>query len=247
MLMNDVIRLIKSHRSIRKFADQGIDGHLIKEIIESAQWASSSSFVQAYSIIGIKDQENKRELAQLCGDQSYIETCPVFLVFCADLNRLQMASTMHKTKMVGEYTESFIMATVDASLAAQNAMLAAESLGLGGVYIGGIRNNPEEVSKLLKLPEYVYPVFGICLGYPAQDPGSKPRLPIEVIYKEEVYDVENDLKEIREYDQTISAYYVERTKGKRSDSWTQLMAEKMQTETRPHMKEFLRSRGFEMK
>ncbi len=245
--MNDMIQLIKSHRSIRKFTDQEIDAHLMKEIIESAQWASSSSFVQAYSIIGIKAQENKRELARLCGEQSYIEACPVFLVFCADLNRLQMACTMHKTKMVGEYTESFIMATVDASLAAQNAMLAAESLGLGGVYIGGIRNNPEEVSKLLKLPAYVYPVFGICLGYPAQDPGSKPRLPLEAIYMEEVYDVKNGLKEIGEYDKIISDYYIERTKGKRSDSWTQQMAEKMQTETRPHMKEFLRTKGFEMK
>ncbi|MBB6217734.1 nitroreductase [Anaerosolibacter carboniphilus] len=245
--MNDVIRLLKSHRSIRKFTDQGIDESVIREIIESAQWASSSSFVQAYSIIGIKDQANKRLLAQLCGEQSYIETCPVFLVFCADLNRLEMACTVHGMKMVGEYTESFIMSTVDAALAAQNAMIAAESLGLGGVYIGGIRNNPEEVSKLLKLPEFVYPVFGICLGYPAQDPGSKPRLPLAVIYKEEFYNNENDLKKIEDYDQKISAYYVERTQGKRSDSWTQQMAEKMQAETRPHMKEYLRNRGFEMK
>ncbi|MFT9496258.1 oxygen-insensitive NADPH nitroreductase [Anaerosolibacter sp.] len=245
--MNDVIRLIKSHRSIRKFTEQGIDESLLKEIIECAQWASSSSFVQAYSIIGIKDQETKKLLARLCGEQSYIEACPVFLVFCADLNRLKMACTLHKTEMMGEYTESFIMATADAALAAQNAMIAAESLGLGGVYIGGIRNNPEEVSKMLKLPEFVYPVFGICLGYPAQDPGSKPRLPLEVIYKEEVYDTKNDLAAIEAYDEKISAYYVERTRGKRNDSWTQQMAQKMEAETRPHMKEFLKNRGFQMK
>jgi nitroreductase len=245
--MNDVIRLINSHRSIRKFTDQGIDDVLLKEIIEAAQWASSSSFVQAYSIIGIKSHENKKLLAQLCGDQSYIETCPVFLVFCADLNRLKMACTLHKTEMVGEYTESFIMATVDTALAAQNTMIAAESLGLGGVYIGGIRNNPEEVSKLLNLPEFVYPVFGICLGYPAQDPGSKPRLPLEAIYKEEAYDTEDDFSGIEAYDEKISAYYVERTRGKRNDSWTQQMAQKMQAETRPHMKDFLKSKGFEMK
>lgn len=245
--MNEVIRLMKSHRSIRKFTEEPIEEHLLKEIIESAQWASSSTFVQAYSVIGIKNPEIKKRLAYLCGEQPYVASCPVFLVFCADLHRLKMACEIHGTEMVGEYTESFIMATVDAALASQNAMLAAESLGLGGVYIGGIRNNPQEVSELLKLPEYVYPVFGICLGYPAEDPERKPRLPVEIVYKEEVYDNRTDLEKIKEYDKMISEYYVVRTKGKRNDTWTRQMAEKMQKETRPHMKEFLTKRGFLMK
>ncbi|KXG74112.1 oxygen-insensitive NADPH nitroreductase [Thermotalea metallivorans] len=245
--MNEVIRFMKSHRSIRKFTDKPIEDHLLKEIIESAQWASSSTFVQAYSIIGIKNPQTKKRLAYLCGEQPYIASCPVFLVFCADLHRLKMACEIHGTEMVGEYTESFIMATVDTALASQNAMLAAESLGLGGVYIGGIRNNPQEVSELLKLPEHVYPVFGICLGYPAEDPERKPRLPVEVVYKEEIYDDRADLEKIREYDKVISEYYLVRTKGKRNDTWTRQMAEKMQKETRPHMKEFLTKRGFLMK
>ena len=245
--MNEVIKLLKAHRSIRKFTTEDITQEQLKEIIEAAQWAPSSTFVQAYSIIGIREKESKKRLAALCGEQSYIESCPVFLVFCADLHRLKHACSIHNTEMVGEYTESFIMATVDAALAAQNAMIAAESLGLGGVYIGGIRNHPKEVSEMLTLPQYTYPVFGMALGYPAQDPEQKPRLPMNVVYKEERYDDSGDHDEIQSYDKIISDYYTRRTRGKRSDSWTEQMAEKMQTETRPHMKEFLQKRNFLLK
>ncbi|AOT72173.1 oxygen-insensitive NADPH nitroreductase [Geosporobacter ferrireducens] len=245
--MNEVIKLLRAHRSIRKFTTQDISQEHLKEIVEAAQWASSSTFVQAYSIIGIREIETKKRLAALCGEQPYIESCPVFLVFCADLHRLEHACSIHNTAMIGEYTESFIMATVDAALAAQNAMIAAESLGLGGVYIGGIRNQPQIVSELLTLPKYVYPVFGIALGYPAQDPEQKPRLPMNVVYKEERYDDSGDKERILEYDKIISDYYTRRTKGKRSDTWTEQMAEKMQAETRSHMKEFLQKRNFLLK
>lgn len=245
--MNEVIKLLKSHRSIRKFQDKLIDDALVQQIIEAAQCASSSSFVQAYSIIGIKDGETKKKLAHLSGDQPYVESCPLFLVFCADMQRLDMSCKMHDTQMIGEYTESFIMATVDTALAAQNAMVAAESLGLGGVYIGGVRNHPKEISALLELPQFVYPVFGMCLGYPNQNPEIKPRLPMDVVYKEEKYNPLDDERKIKEYDEKIRQYYIQRTKGKRSDTWTQQMAEKMQNETRPHMKEFLASKGFLLK
>lgn len=245
--MNEVIQLLKAHRSIRKFTSRDISKECLSEIIEAAQWASSSTFVQAYSIIGIRESETKKRLAALCGEQPYIESCPVFLVFCADLHRLEHACRMHQTDMVGEYTESFIMATVDTALAAQNAMIAAESLGLGGVYIGGIRNHPEKVSEMLMLPNYVYPVFGMALGYPDQDPEQKPRLPMAVVYKEEKYEDSEDIDKIIAYDKMISDYYTRRTKGKRSDTWTEQMAEKMQNETRPHMKEFLQKRNFLLK
>ncbi|WZL71919.1 oxygen-insensitive NADPH nitroreductase [Clostridiaceae bacterium 35-E11] len=245
--MNEVIKLIKNHRSIRKFQDKSIDDSLIQQIIEAAQCASSSTFVQAYSIIGIKNPEMKKKLAHFSGDQPYVESAPLFLVFCADMHRLDLACRLHDTEMVGDYTESFIMATVDAALAAQNTMVAAESLGLGGVYIGGIRNHPHEVSALLELPQFVYPVFGMCLGYPHQNPEIKPRLPMNIVYKEEKYNVLDEEMKIKQYDEKMEQYYIQRTKGKRSDTWTQQMAEKMHKETRPHMKEFLASKGFLLK
>lgn len=242
--MNEVIRLLQSHRSIRKFKDTPVSESMVKEIIRAAQCAPTSSFTQSYTIIEIKNPEKRKQISILSGEQPYIESCPVFLMFCADLNRLEMVCKLYGENGVGDYTESFIMATVDATLAAQNTMIAAESMGLGGVYIGGGRNNPEGISELLGLPQLVYPVFGMCLGYPAQDPEIKPRLPLEVILKQETYNVTDDLEKIRQYDNEVKEYYMKRTKGKVDYTWTQQLSEKIQSETRAHMQEFLLQRGF---
>lgn len=245
--MNDVIKFLKSHKSVRKFRQQPVEEEKVKLIIEAAQSASTSSFVQAYTIIRIENKEKRTMIAKLGGNQSYIEECPLFLIFCADLNRHKIACEMQGKNMVEGYTEPFIIATVDAALAAQNAMIAAESMGLGGVYIGGIRNNPEKISKLLEIPTNVYPVFGMCLGYPAEDNDIKQRLPMDIIFKKDKYDTEEDMNRLKEYDEDIKKYYLERTKGMRADTWTGMMAEKFSTVQRSHMKEFLEKQGFLMK
>ncbi len=245
--MNEIINLIKSHKSIRKFKDKKVEEEKLKLVIEAAQCASTSSFVQAYTIIRVKDMETRREIAKLSGDQPYIEQSPLFLVFCADLNRLDLACRMNDTQMKEGFTESFILATVDTAIAAQNSMIAAESMGLGGVYIGGIRNDPYRVCELLNIPKNVYPVFGMCLGYSNQDPDTKPRLPLDVVYKEDKYSINEDESRIIEYDRLASEYYIKRTKGKRNDTWSKQMADKMEQELRPHMRDFLKDKGFDMR
>ncbi|SKC84137.1 oxygen-insensitive NADPH nitroreductase [Maledivibacter halophilus] len=245
--MNKVIELLKNHKSIRKFKETKIDDDKLKAIIEAAQCASTSSFVQAYTIIKVDDMQVRKKIAKLSGDQPYVEQCPVFLVFCADLNRLDLACKIEGSKMKEGFTESFIIATVDTALVAQNAMIAAESMGLGGVYVGGIRNNPDEICDLLEIPRNVYPVFGMCLGYPNHNPDIKPRLPLDVVFKKDKYSTSGDEDRIKEYDKLAREYYLKRTKGKRDDTWSKQMAEKMEKELRPHMKEFLRNKGFEMK
>lgn len=242
--MNEVIRLLQSHRSIRKFSRQPLSQEQIETIVRSAQMASTSSNVQAYSIIGVTDEEKKKRLAHESGDQKYVEECPLFLVFCADLYRLQFACRMHNQEMAYGWMESFIVATVDASLAAQNALVAAESMGLGGVYIGGIRNNPAAVSELLQLPPLVYPVFGMCIGYPAQDPLIRPRLPMRAVYHENVYRSASYAEDIHSYDEEMRAYYIKRTHGKRKTTWSQEMAEKFREPVRTHMRKYLEERGF---
>ena len=103
--MHEVIELMKAHRSIRKFQPKPLDDSMVKEIIKTGQMASTSSFVQAYTIIGIKNDDTKNQLAVLAGDQAYIRGCPLFLVFCADLHRLERVCANYNISMVGEYTE----------------------------------------------------------------------------------------------------------------------------------------------
>lgn len=247
--MNDVLQLMTNHRSIRKYEEKDISIEIIEKVMTAAQWASTSSNLQAYSIIMVKDQARKVQLSELCGKQQHVVDCPVFLVFCGDLNRINISAKMENREQYLDTVEPFIVATVDAALIAQNVMLAAESFGLGGVYIGGIRNNSKEVSELLKLPDYVYPVFGMCLGYPDKEqiPEQKPRLPLKAILHAEEYDHENLENSILEYDQVLKNYYETRSSSKRSETWSDYVSKIYQTPRRPHLRGFVESKGFGFK
>ncbi|WP_138495134.1 oxygen-insensitive NADPH nitroreductase [Paenibacillus pinistramenti] len=246
---NAVIELLMKHRSIRKYTGRPVDRSTLEQIVAAGQMASSSSHVQAYSVIAVTDPERKAKLAQLCGGQAYVQECPVFLVWCADLHRLKDAAVRYMPELESHegLTENFIIGTVDASLAAQNAAVAAESLGLGIVYIGGIRNRIGEVTGLLELPELVYPVFGMCLGYPDQEPVSRPRLPVGAVLHTDRYDKEEADRHLEAYDKTMIQYISERTGGARDTAWTRLMADKITGLARPHMREYLEQQGFKLK
>ena len=126
--------------------------------------------------------------------------------------------------MTSGMTEQFMIATIDVALAGQTAVVAAESMGLGICYIGAVRNDPQTVSDLLELPRDVYPVFGLCLGWPDQDPEVKPRLPVEIVLKEDVYRYDQEARQIAEYDETMRDYYRSRTGGTKETCWTEEMA-----------------------
>jgi FMN reductase (NADPH) len=241
--MNDVIASILNHRSIRHFEDKPLSDEQIKTIVSCAQAASTSSYIQAYSIIGIKDKEKKKKLAELAGNQKYVENNGHFLIFCADLHRHEMIGEIEGKNVIPsiESTEKFMVALIDAALAAQNAALAAESMELGICYIGGIRNNLEGVKDLLKTPERVIPLFGMAIGYPSKTTDMKPRLPLEHIYHEEQYEQDKDvyLKQLQEYDELISSYYEKRTKGARKDRWSEQMANMLEKQSRMYMKDFV--------
>ena len=245
--MNPVTQLLRSHRSIRKYKAQPVDDGMIEEIIRCGQAAATSNNIQAVTVIRVRDAETRSEIARLAGGQEYVSTAGAFLMFCADLNRPQRACEMQGGEFVSGMTEQFIIATVDAALFAQNCAVAAESLGLGFCYIGGIRNDPAKVCELLDLPDQVYPVFGFCLGYPDQDPEVKPRLPLSAVLKEERYSDSDDAADIKAYDEQIRNYYKTRTGGAKDSCWTEEMKALVGQKSRPHMREFLKSRGFTMK
>lgn len=241
--MNNVIETILQHRSVRSFKEKPLDQEQIKAIVKSAQAASTSSFIQAYSIIGVTDKQKKQRLAELAGNQSYVAENGHFFVFCADLNRHKMIGDLENADLQDsiESTEKFMVALIDTALAAQNAAIAAESMGLGICYIGGIRNDLEAVKELLKTPEYVVPLFGVAVGYPDQETDLKPRLPLEHVYMENEYEQDRNVLEqqLKEYNQTTSDYYRERTGGKREDTWTSQMAKMLGRKSRMYMKGFV--------
>ncbi len=244
--MNATIELMLNHRSIRKFTQQTVSEEQLHAIIASAQMASSSSHVQAYSVIRVADPVKRERLAVLTSNQGYVAESPIFLVWCADLYRNRVAFSLHGNPNHAylNTAENMIVATVDAALAAQNAAIAAESMGMGIVYIGGIRTQIREVTKLLELPEWVYPVFGMCIGYPDQKVGIKPRLPMEAILHQDSYQTSQVSTILESYDQTMSEYMLERTQGKVERKWSEDMKNKFASPSRLHMKAYLEEQGF---
>lgn len=242
--MNRTIELLLSHRSIRKFKTDPIDDALIRQLVAAGQAASSSSFIQAYTIIEITDPVLRADLRVCAGHQSYITEAPKFLVFCGDMRRLADCAEEHGKNPQMGYTEQLLACSIDAALVAQNLVIAAESMELGAVYIGAIRNNPEEVTRLLKLPHLVVPLFGLCLGYPDQHPAIKPRLPVDTVLHTNQYDSGRFKRELASYEQTTSDYYRKRTAGRITSGWSQQMAQKIEKESRPRLLEFLKSQGF---
>lgn len=244
--MNEVISLLQSHRSIRRFLDKEVEQDLFEQIIIAGQSAATSSYIQTTTVIEISDSGLRNQLVGLCGEQKYIGTAARFVVVCADMQRnKRRVSALSEEDHSFDWAEQLLTCTVDASLFAQNMVVAAESAGLGICYIGGIRNNIAEVSALLGLPELVYPVFGLCLGYPDQSPEKKPRLPTSSVLMQNQYALDSDVEQaIDKYDDEVRDYYIARTKGKLDQSWSEQMAKQAQTQTRPFILEYLQSRGF---
>jgi nitroreductase len=260
--MDDILRLLGSHRSIRKYKADSIDDSLLDNILNSARQAPTSSNLQAYSLIVVKDPEKKKTLSHLCGDQPWVGSCPVFIAICPDLHRLDQVCKIRDYKMVDQYIELLIMAIVDASLVAENILVAAEGSGLGGCMIGAIRNNPADVCTLLKLPEKVFPLVGLCLGYPDQEPMIKPRLMSQAVIHHEHYGESNLADLIKEYDRIVKATGLydgpsrkvvspdSRAVSDDDYSWGEHIARRLASTdpraTRAHMRRFLESRGFGM-
>jgi nitroreductase len=260
--MNNIFEILKSHRSVRRYKPELIPDDLLNNILTSARQAPTSSNFQAYSIIVVKDKEKKKKLAHFCGDQPWVASCPVFLVICPDLYRLEQICRIRNYELNDKYIETFIVAVVDAALVAQNILVASEASGLGVCMIGGIRNNPDKVSELLKLPDKVFPLMGICLGWPDQEPILKPRLPSQAVIHQEEYTDSDLLRLIGQYDAEIRAtglYAGDRRKVPSPDgrqipeeeySWMEHTSRRLASQNpkvlRLHMKEFLLKRGFEL-
>ncbi|PTL37764.1 oxygen-insensitive NADPH nitroreductase [Alkalicoccus saliphilus] len=245
--MNETIEILLNHRSIRKFKEKPLKDEQIFQLVEAAQMASTSSYIQAYSIIGIKDPEKKAKLAKIAGDQSYVANNGHFFVFCADFHRHEAAGELEGVDVSEaiESMEKLVVGITDASIAAQNCAVAAESMGLGICYIGGLRNDIQATADLLELPEHVFPLFGMCVGYPEAAPSIKPRLPKEGVYFEDSYPSDDKhFEQLNKYNDTTTAYYESRTGGKRKDRWTAQVSGMLSSIKRSHMKGFLHKKGF---
>jgi nitroreductase len=249
---NDTLQTLLTHRSVRAYENQSLPDGTLETLIAAAQSAPSSSNLQTWSVVAVEDTERKARLSVLAGNQAHIRDAPLLLVWLADLARLEAVAARANVKPEGlHYLETLLVGVIDAALAAQNAVVALESLGLGSVYIGAIRNAPEQVAAELALPPHVLPVFGLCVGYadstrPAQ---VKPRLPQSVVLHRERYDAHVQAPGIALYDGILSEFQAQQ--GQSEAAWTDRSVERWRTRESLHGRDRLRdalaSLGFELR
>lgn len=208
--MNKVINSIKDHRSIRQYKSEAVSDAMLNEIIESAQAMPNSINGQQTSVIVVRDQEKKNRIAEMAGGQPWIAAAPVFLLFVSDFYKTDLAAKKNGLEQkIHESVEGTVVGAVDVGLNMAGAMIAAESLGLGTVPIGGIRKNPKGMIELLGLPDKTFPVAGLTIGHPEDRSHKKPRLPMNTFRHDESYKTEGLDQEINRYDDQMEAYLKE--------------------------------------
>lgn len=250
---NDSLTTLLSHRSIRAYLPLPLPPGTLELLVAAAQSAATSSNLQTWSVVAVEDAERKERLSQLAGNQAHIRQCPLFLIWLADLARLTYVAQSRGLSHDGlDYLEMFVMATVDAALAAQNAAVAAESLGLGTVYIGAMRNHPEQVAEVIGLPPHVFAVFGMCVGYadPDKVAAIKPRLPQSAVLHRETYKLATQDEAIARYNEVMKAFYAEQQMNIPGD-WSEHSAKRVATpgslSGRDRLREALNNLGFQLR
>lgn len=239
--MNPVFETIRAHSSVRAYTDAPIEDGVVREAVAAAQMAATSSHIQAYALLRITDSKTRLALVQLTGGQRQVADAGAFFVVCGDLRRHRLLAE-RAGRPNAQNLETFVLSVVDASLFAQNLVLAFESLGLGICYIGGLRNQLPELDRHLDIPEGVLPLYGLCVGHVAEKPDVKPRLPLgAVLFSDRYPSDEEMLAEIDAYDAVMARYYERR--GLPGRSWSGGILRKFATRVREHLAGYYRAKG----
>lgn len=218
--LTPVINLMLRHRSVRSYDDRPLPDGMLETLIAAGQSAATSSNMQAVSVVAVTDPDRRRRFSQAASGQAFVAEAPVILCFVADQARATRVGAATGVDLWAiPLVDNFIAAVTDTAIFAQNVLLAAQSLGLGGCYIGNMRNDPEFVAAELGLPPHAVVIFGLALGYEKPPvTGIRPRLPQSVVLHRERYTTKGEAAKLAHYDAVFAAHEV--AQGRPHDTWT---------------------------
>ncbi|WEV70184.1 oxygen-insensitive NADPH nitroreductase [Lactobacillus sp. ESL0785] len=244
--MNDFIQKMTAHVSVRSFVDEPLKEEIKQELLTAANSASSSNFVQAFSIIEITDKQKRQQLGEIANCPEYVIHSGAFYVFVADLYRQKCLLDKAHQPLAGiQNMEALLVSVVDTTIAAQNMVVAAEAMDLGICYIGGIRNDLTAVSNILNLPKYTVPIFGMTIGIPTTKNDVKPRMPLAQKVAQNSYDQEK-FTALANYQKETAEYYANRGSNQQQTDWLQKNIAFFSEERRPEVGAFLKKQGFSL-
>ncbi|UNK05808.2 oxygen-insensitive NADPH nitroreductase [Psychrobacter raelei] len=256
--MNSTLDAMLSHRSVRSFTDEPISEQMLEAILQAGRAVSTSNYMQSVSVIRITDPEQRIKFHQISNGMTqeqynqaksagkklahpYILECPEYLVFCMDNYRHHLVEPEAQL----DWMEVVIISAVDVGLYAQNVMAAAESLGLGGVYIGSMRNDIERAGEVINAPKHVVPLFGMCLGHPSDAPVNatqKPRFPLSMLVSENQYTPATQ-QQIDAFNKEVKDYYDKRG-SQEHKAWEAQVTKTFATAVRPQVMPYLNKQGY---
>ncbi|OLP46002.1 NADPH-dependent oxidoreductase [Rhizobium oryziradicis] len=250
-LWSETLDVLLNHRSSRAYLPKALPQGTVELLVAAAQSAPTSSNLQAWSVVAVEDPARKARLEEFAAPNPQINAAPLFLVWLVDLSRLRTIARSNDTEGAGlDYLESFVIGAIDAALAAQNAVAAIDSLGLGSCYIGGIRNRPEDVARELNLPPETIAVFGLTVGYPdpAVKTDVKPRLPQSAVLFREQYGTVSE-QDLARYDERLKTF--QKGQNMPEAGWTSVIAKRIGSASalkgRVELTAILRRFGFALK
>lgn len=183
----DVLDVINQHKTVRKYTSANIEESLLNDLLEASCRASTTGNMQVYSIVVTRDQKIKEKLSPCHFNQPMVKQAPVVLTFCADFNRFNQWCKLRNAEPGYDNFLSFVTASIDALLAAQNFCVAAESKGLGVCYLGTTTYMASKIIDVLKLPKGVVPITTITVGHPEEDTAQVERLPLKGVVHYDTY------------------------------------------------------------
>jgi FMN reductase [NAD(P)H] len=250
----DELARIAMHRSHRKYAERPVDPPLLRLLFACALSAPSKSDLQQADVIHVTDAARRKVIVETMPDMPWIMNAPVFLVFCANNRRIRQIGEWRGKPFVNEHLDHFMNAAVDAGLVMMNFIRAAEAVGLGTCPISAVRNRADTVSDVLELPEGVFPVAGLCVGYPAEAGRITPRLALNVTVHQDRYNESGLREKIDDDDRRRHAVLpyrqqrrVERFGQVPFYGWSEDKARQYAVPERADFGAFIRKQGFSLK
>jgi nitroreductase len=246
---SETIEVLRHRVSVRKFTDRPVDDAHVRAILEAAFRAPTSSNIQSYSVLVVRDPAILKALQPIAGGQPHVAVAPVFLAFCVDIGRIEAAMRLNGHDFDENNFEVGLVSAVDAALVGMSAYLAADSLGIKGVMIGAVRNDAAATARILKLPRRVYCLFGMCLGWPAEAPPQKPRMAYEAMVHYDTYGNQRVAggpeAAVAAYDKALAEHYRATGKTTTDDSWSHDMDRKFVARLRDKLKAEVAAQGFD--
>jgi nitroreductase/FMN reductase [NAD(P)H] len=234
------IEMMLAHRTCRRFSDEPVDDALLQAVLAATSSTPSKSDLQQWSVVVVDDPEVRSAIADLIPSMPWVAQAPRFLVFCGDSRRIRRVAAGADSPFANDHLDAFLNAAADAAMHLSTFIWAAESLGLGTCPISVVRNHIDEVSALLELPDHVFPLAGMCLGWPDRLEPLSPRLGHDVTVHHDRYDDGEAPTRIAAYDRRRLA--ARPTGG----VWSTAKAAMVARTERDQLARFLRDKGFSL-